>query len=129
MIFLSLPVTLVYVFLHGWDGVGHGNRRGHLFLARTVGHCNSDRVATYNDWEGTAPVAEESFQEGRPLSRKETVAFTDGCKKYDGQCGFGVVVRMEGFDEVFTNEGGLGCCSSVMQAEIFAIQQLSLIHI
>ena len=80
-----------------WDGFGKGSRKGHMRLADTGGRNPSDKISKFFDYDNVAPVDFSSFRTGTPRNTAENAAYSDGSKNYDGACGFGVVVRKEGY--------------------------------
>ena len=95
----------------GWDGIGEGQKRGHLFLLDSHLTQPTDRIPATLLWNNVqATVGADNG----------LCAYTDGSSNQHGEAGYGVVL-VEGGVLLDTLSGGLGD-SSPFQAEVIAIE-------
>ena len=110
-----------------WDGLGTGQKRGHLYLARTDWtDTNSDSIPPCYYWNQQDIVDMDSLTHGQPKQHKGTVCYTDGSKtddKWSKGTGFGYVIIPPNIHDTKSYWGNLGHVASVYQGEVFAIHQ------
>ena len=105
-----------------WDGVGKG--LGHIRALQNKLHeigiydkvfDNTKTLSIQKNYE----VDLKSFRSGQPDSKSEIQAFTDG-SKLDNHTGYGFGI-FQGQLELASENGYLGTCQTVFQAEVTAI--------
>ncbi|MCF6239054.1 MAG: hypothetical protein L3J79_09665 [Candidatus Marinimicrobia bacterium] len=110
-----------------WNGIGKGNKRGHLFKAQAsfqkygLEEISYDISPASTHWNNSFFIDKESFSSGLPLEVDGVKCFTDG-SFIDGQAGWGFVFSVQGQLQS-KGCGNLGPLSSVFQAEVVAINR------
>ena len=105
----------------GWDGLGNGNRRGHLYLAGQHDAPATDRIPPCLVWTDRIALDAGTLVAGIKSEPSTLCAFTDGCKTRAGRAGYGAVIRSES-GELKELMGSLGDKASPFQSEVWAIR-------
>ena len=109
-----------------WDGCGKSLKLGHIRSLQNqlqeygIDEKVFDETKTLNIQKDYT-VDLKSFRSGLPDSQSEVQCFTDGSKK-DNQVGYGFGI-FQGQIELATENGFLGKCQTVFQAEVTAIHK------
>ena len=134
-----------------WDGIGHGSKRGHVFLSKTE-WGDLDRIPAVYIWKDRPSLDVDSLTDGSPYVEEGIICYTDGSKMAKEEISTGPnEVRIEtpkpprvpilphtelemsdtGFGFLISRPdrpmlkqwGNLGQTASVFQAEVFAVQK------
>ena len=78
----------------GWDGLGDGRKRGHLFLAGYYSPSETDRVPPTLNWNEGVTLNLKSLVDGAGEEFDGFCAYSDGSVRPGvmGGAGFGVVI-------------------------------------
>lgn len=107
-----------------WDGIGAGNKRGHLRWIRNnyeIEGGDIDVATPKFQWGNNFSIDYDSFGKGEPLAFPDLGCYTDG-SHIDGNTGWGFCAR-DASDLDLRKKGSLGEKATVFQAEIYAIDQ------
>ena len=74
-----------------WDGIGDGQRRGHLYYYRDTKE-ELDDMSPIFQWSG---LPEFEIGDGNPSVTEGTVCYTDGSQQEDSPVGYGYVIHKD----------------------------------